>query len=42
MTTYYNTLKVLWQELDLYQHIEMESTANATRLAEMIKQDRIF
>ena len=34
---YYNRLKVLWQELDLYQHIEMESAADATRLVEIIE-----
>ena len=43
VTTYYNiTLKVLWQELDLYQPIEMESAADATRLVEMIEWDQIF
>ncbi|RVW15393.1 hypothetical protein CK203_082650 [Vitis vinifera] len=39
---YYNTLKVLRQELDLYQHIEMEYALDATRLAKMIEQDQIF
>ena len=34
---YYNRLKVLWQELDLYQHIEMESAADETRLVEIIE-----
>ncbi|RVW74379.1 hypothetical protein CK203_056811 [Vitis vinifera] len=42
VTVYYNTLKVWWQELDLYQHIEVESTAYATRLAKMIERDQIF
>ena len=39
---YYNTLKVLRQELDLYQHIGMEYALDATRLAKMIEQDQIF
>ena len=35
VTTYYNTLKILWQELDLCQHFEMESTTNASMLVEL-------
>ncbi|CBI21265.3 unnamed protein product, partial [Vitis vinifera] len=31
-----------WSSLDLYQHIEMESAADATRLLEMIEWDQIF
>ena len=35
VTTSYNTLKILWQELDLCQHFEMESTTNASMLVEL-------
>ena len=42
ITTYHNTLKILWQELDLHQHFEMESTADASMLVKLFQRDRVF
>ena len=42
VTTYYNTLKVLWHEVDIYQHIEMESPKNVAKLVDLLERQRIF
>ena len=41
-TTYYNTLKVLWHDVDIYQYIEMESPKNVAKLADLLERRRIF
>ena len=33
---------VLWQKLDLQQHLHMKAPGGATMLAEMLEQDWIF
>lgn len=38
MISYYSTLKVLQQELDMYQHVEMESATDVARLANLLKK----
>ncbi|RVW27189.1 hypothetical protein CK203_092569 [Vitis vinifera] len=42
ITAYYNTLKVLWHEMDIYQHIETESPKDAAKLANLFERRRIF
>ena len=36
--SYYNTLKALWHEVDIYQHIEMESPKDATKLVNLFER----
>ena len=38
--TYFNKLKILWEELDIHQYWEMESAKDATKLAEIL--ERVF
>ena len=40
--SYFNKLKILWKELDVHQHWEIESQSNATKLAEILERERIF
>ena len=42
MTKYYNIFMGLWLELDHYQQTKMELTADASKLQEMVEQDRII
>ena len=36
-TAYYNTMAVIWQELNLYQHLHVKALENAVMLAKMLE-----
>ena len=42
VTEYYNSLKGLLMELDIYQNIEMESAADSKKLKDMLEMERVF
>lgn len=40
--SYFNKLKILWEELDVHQHWEIESPRDAIKLIKILEQERIF
>ncbi|XP_059629395.1 uncharacterized protein LOC132271903 [Cornus florida] len=42
VTEYFNTLMVLWQELNLHQRFEIKDTEVAKQLVEILEEDRAF
>ncbi|TXG60888.1 hypothetical protein EZV62_012251 [Acer yangbiense] len=42
VTDYYNNLKGLLTELDLYQNVEMESATDTARLKDLLEKERVF
>ena len=42
MTVYYNNLVMLWQELDLLQHFNVEEPEDIATLVEMLERERVF
>ena len=42
VTDYYNNLRGLLAELDIYQILEMESAADTKRLRNLLEMERVF
>ena len=40
--SYFNKLKILWEELDVHQHWEIELPRDATKLIKILERERIF